>query len=331
MAAAQTTCGRIRTSLILIAQNQGSETFFRKRFDCQPKKNYSKRTQANVRWCTKRNGAAASGASDMLTERQQEIVAIAVSEGGVGVDELALRFAVTPQTIRRDLNALCDRGLLARNHGGARPLNSVSNVGYDDRHASYADEKRRIGLTAASLISPNTSLILNIGTTTEQVARAIYDHRDLIVITNNINVVNILSGSPAKELILAGGVVRQSDGGVVGEATVEFIRQFRVDLAVIGASAVEEDGAVLDFDYREVSVARAIIENARKTMLVFDHSKFERRATVRICEIDQVDLVVTDREPSARFRSRCERDGVDIVVAGDSGLEEVTVKERAHG
>ncbi|MEO1329921.1 MAG: DeoR/GlpR family DNA-binding transcription regulator [Pseudomonadota bacterium] len=254
----------------------------------------------------------------MLTERQREIIAIAVAETGVGVDDLAARFEVTPQTIRRDLNALCDRGLLARTHGGARPINSVSNVEYEDRHTAYADEKRRIGMAAASLISPRTSLIINIGTTTEQVARAIYDHHDLVVITNNINVVNILSGSPAKELILAGGVVRQTDGGVVGEAAVEFIRQFRADLAVIGASAVEEDGAVLDFDYREVSVARAIIENARRVMLVFDHSKFERRATVRICEIDQIDLIVTDREPSARFRARCERDGVEIVVADET-------------
>lgn len=267
----------------------------------------------------------------MLTERQQEIVAIATAEGAVGVEELAQRFDVTPQTIRRDLNAVCDRGLLARTHGGARPINSVSNVGYEARHASFAEEKRRIGLAAAQMVSPNMSLMINIGTTTEQVARAIYDHRDLIVITNNINVVNILSRSPGKELILAGGVVRQTDGGIVGEATKEFIRQFRVDLAVIGASAVEEDGAVLDFDYREVSVARAIIENARKVMLVFDHSKFERRATVRICEIGQIDIVVTDREPSERFRAKCEQEGVEIVVAEDALPVSSAAKERAYG
>ena len=252
----------------------------------------------------------------MQNQRVQEIVAIAVAEGQVGVEDLAARFNVTPQTIRRDLNSLCDRGVLARMHGGARPANTVSNLEYSERYTQCADEKRLIGLAAASRINNNSSLIINIGTTTEQVARALYEHRDLVVITNNINVVNILSGSPAKELILAGGVVRQSDGGVVGEAAVDFIRQFRVDIAVIGASAVDEDGTVLDFDYREVSVTRAIIESARKVMLVFDHSKFERRATVRICEIEQVDLVVTDVEPSERFRARCARDGVEVVVAG---------------
>lgn len=244
-------------------------------------------------------------------------MSLAMAEGAVGVDDLAERFSVTPQTIRRDLNSLCDRGLLARNHGGARPINSVSNAGYADRASSFAEEKRLIGQAAAELITPGTSIVLNIGTTTEQVARAIYDHRDLIVITNNVNVINILSGSPGKELLLAGGVVRQSDGGVVGDAAVEFIKQFRVDMAVIGASAVEEDGAVLDFDYREVSVARAIIENARKVMLVFDHSKFERRATVRICDIDRVDIIVTDQEPSDRFRARAEAAGVEIIVASE--------------
>ena len=236
----------------------------------------------------------------------------------MAVDDLAGRFAVTPQTIRRDLNELCDRGLLTRQHGGARPTNSVSNDGYEHRRDQFAEEKQRIGVAAAAMIPNNSSLILNIGTTTEQVARAIYGHRDLVVITNNINVVNILSGSPAKELILAGGVVRQSDGGVVGEAAMEFIRQFRVDLAVIGASAVDEDGSVLDFDYREVSVARAIIKSARRTMLVVDHTKFERRATVRICDMGQIDVVVIDRAPSRRFQSVCARENAEIVIAAPS-------------
>lgn len=254
----------------------------------------------------------------MLTDRQNEIVKVATTEGRVGVDELAARFDVTPQTIRRDLNELCDRGLLARHHGGARPANSVSNLGYEHRRESLADEKRRIGLAAGAMIPNNSSLILNIGTTTEQVARAIYDHRDLVVITNNINVVNILSGSPSKELILAGGIVRQSDGGVVGEAAMEFIRKFRVDVAVIGASALEEDGTVLDFDYREVSVAHAILQSARRRMLVVDHSKFERRATVRICDMSEIDVVVLDAEPSDRFRAVCEANDTEIVVAAES-------------
>ncbi len=201
------------------------------------------------------------------------------------------------------------------------PANSVSNVAYEDRRGLAAEEKRRIGVAAAALIPENSSVIINIGTTTEQVARALYDRRDLMVVTNNINVVNILSGSPRKELILAGGTVRQSDGGIVGEVAVGFIRQFKVDCAVIGASALDEDGAILDFDLREVSVARAIIENARRTILVCDHMKFERTAPMRICPLVAIDQFVTDREPPPRFLAACAAAGTEIIIARERMAE----------
>ncbi len=253
-----------------------------------------------------------------MSSRQREILAAAGRQGRVSVDGLADVFAVTPQTIRRDLNELCQRGLLSRIHGGAVPANSVSNVAYEARRNLMSPEKTRIGTAAAALIPDNSSLIINIGTTTEQVARALYQHRDLVVITNNINVVNILSGSPRKELILAGGVVRQSDGGIVGEAAVEFIRQFRVDCAVIGASALDDDGTVLDYDYREVLVARAIIESARRTILVSDRQKFGRSAPVRICGLSRIDMFVTDREPPGEFLAACRAHDVEVVVADES-------------
>lgn len=250
-----------------------------------------------------------------FTARQNDILAAARSLGHVEVEALAASFEVTPQTIRRDLSALCQRGLLARVHGGAVPANSISNFGYEERRHLAAEGKRRIGIAAAALIPENCSVFINLGTTTEQVARALYDHRDIVVVTNNINVINILSGSPNKELILAGGIVRQADGGVVGEAAVEFIRQFKVDYAVIGASALDDDGAILDFDYREVTVARAIIEIARKTLLVADHAKFERSAPFRICDVARIGVFVTDREPPERFRVTCRPHDVEIVVA----------------
>lgn len=252
-----------------------------------------------------------------MSGRQRDILAAARRQGRVSVDGLASAFAVTPQTIRRDLNDLCQRGLLARIHGGAVPANSISNVAYEERRNLMASEKARIGAAAAALIPDNSSLIVNIGTTTEQVARALYHHRDLVVITNNINVVNILSGSPRKELILTGGVVRQSDGGIVGEAAVEFIRQFRVDCAVIGASALDEDGTVLDYDYREVLVARAIIESARRTILVADHQKFERSAPVRICDLAPIDIFVTDIAPPTPFLEACAAQAVEVIIADE--------------
>ncbi|MEO1613778.1 MAG: DeoR/GlpR family DNA-binding transcription regulator, partial [Pseudomonadota bacterium] len=178
-----------------------------------------------------------------------------------------------------------------------------------------ATGKEAIAEAAAELIPDNCSLMLNIGTTTEQVARALFGRSGLVVISNNVNVINTLMGSRAKELILAGGAVRPSDGAIVGEAAVEFISRFKADFAIVGASALDDDGAVLDYDAREVSVARAILKNARTRILVADATKFERTAPVRICDVADVDYFVTDAAPPDEFQ-RCAASGdAQIIIA----------------
>ncbi len=252
---------------------------------------------------------------DPLTPRQTDILAEARAGGRVVVEALADRFAVTPQTIRKDLNELCERRLLQRVHGGAVLRSGVENLGYAARRLVAAEEKRRIGAAAAGLIPENCSLFITIGTTTEQVAQALGDHQGLLVITNNLNVANILRPSPQIEVIIAGGVLRRSDGGIVGEATVDFIGQFKMDYAVIGASAIDADGALLDYDYREVRVARAIIDNARRVLLVADSLKLQRTAPVRIGHMAQIDVFVTDALPSEKLTRLCATAGVDLVLA----------------
>ena len=250
-----------------------------------------------------------------LTPRQAEIMAVARQNGRVDVDELALHFTVTPQTIRKDLNELCDRKLLSRQHGGASYPSGVSNYAYEARRVLAAEEKRLIGLKAASLIPDHASVILNIGTTTEQVAIALRKHTGLMVVTNNINAANILREVASAEVVIAGGLVRHADGGVVGEAAVDFIRQFRVDFAVIGASAIDIDGTLLDFDFREVKVAQAIIETARETILVADAMKHSRRAPVRIGHLAQIDVFVTDQQPPPEIVEICSENEVRIELA----------------
>jgi DeoR family glycerol-3-phosphate regulon repressor len=254
----------------------------------------------------------------VLTPRQTDIIAIAKLEGRVSVEALADRFNVTPQTIRKDLNDLCERGVLQRYHGGAVLASGIANFGYEARRGLATEEKRRIGARAASLIPDNASILINIGTTTEQVAVALRSKQGLLAITNNINVVNILQGYDQIEVIVAGGVVRHSDGGVVGEAAVDFIRQFKVDYAVIGTSAIDADGTLLDFDYREVKVAHAIMNCARKSILVADSMKYERTAPVRIGHISQLDYFVTNAPPPARLLGICRDHDVEIEIAGDS-------------
>ena len=254
----------------------------------------------------------------MLIDRQHAILDLAREVGRVLVDDLAVRFEVSPQTIRKDLNELCDRRLLARVHGGAVLASTVKNVGYEARRQIAATEKRAIGEAAASLIPNDASLFINIGTTTEAVAQALLQHSGLMVITNNINVANLMRAYSGIDVVIAGGQVRHADGGIIGEAAVDFIRQFKVDFAIVGTSAIDEDGALYDYDFREVKVAQAIIANARRVILVADETKFERTAPVRIGSVTQVDVFVTDRCPRDSVRQLCAGAEVELIETASS-------------
>lgn len=252
---------------------------------------------------------------DILSERQNKILELARNNGRVEVDELSSRFKVSPQTIRKDLNELCDKQLLQRVHGGAVVGSGIENVSYEARHMLAPAAKKAIGISAAELIPDNSSLLLNIGTTTEQVAHALSHHRGLLVITNNINAVDIMKHFPNIELIIAGGQVRRSDGGIIGVAAVDFINQFKVDYAVIGVSAIDEDGSLLDYDFREVRVAQAIIKNARHVILVADSMKFERNAPIRIGHISQISTLVTDKGLPGKLNDICKLNNIGIITA----------------
>lgn len=249
----------------------------------------------------------------LLLPRHTEIIEIAKAKGRVSVEELATQFNVTPQTIRKDLNEICDRRLLIRIHGGAVYPAGTVNTEYDKRRLIAAEEKKAIGQAAAELIPNNASLFINIGTTTEAVSDALLQHENLMVITNNLNVASRMCRYPHLEVIVSGGVVRGSDAGIVGEAAVDFIRQFKVDFAIIGTSAIDPDGALLDFDFREVKAAQAIIGNARHVILVADATKYDRNAPVRIAHLSQIDTFVTDNCPRKTIKQLCLENEVNLI------------------
>jgi DeoR family transcriptional regulator, glycerol-3-phosphate regulon repressor len=230
-----------------------------------------------------------------LNQRQHDLLAWVQREGYASVEALASHFTVTHQTIRRDINQLADLKLIRRYHGGAGLPSSVENVAYAARRVLFHEEKRRIAQLVARHVPERASLFVNIGTTTEEIAKALATHRGLRVITNNLNVAAAMCANPEAEVIIAGGVVRARDRGVTGEATIDFIRQFKVDFGIIGISGIEEDGTLRDFDYREVRVAEAIIAQSRQVYLAADHSKFRRPALVRLGHVSQIDALFTDQ------------------------------------
>jgi DeoR family transcriptional regulator, glycerol-3-phosphate regulon repressor len=257
-----------------------------------------------------------------LSSRHQDILEMARQKGFLSTEELTKALNVTSQTIRRDINELCDRGMLKRYHGGAGLASSIQNVDYSARQVLNHVEKIGIAEMVSRQIPDNASLFINIGTTTEAVAKALSGHKNLRVITNNLNVAALLCSNPDFEVIVAGGVVR-SDRGVIGESTIDFIRQFKVDYGIIGTSGIDEDGTLLDFDYREVRVAQAIIENARQVFLATDHTKFSRNAMVRLCHITEIDALFTDRPPPERILASLNEAKIRLYVAGSAADSEL--------
>lgn len=231
------------------------------------------------------------------------------------MEELAVQLDVTPQTVRRDVKLMESARLLARYHGGVGLPSSVKNIDYSQRQVLNSDAKRRIASAVAAQVPNGCSLLINIGTTTEEVARALAYHKGLHVVTNNLNVAGILADHGDCEVIVAGGVLRGRDRGIVGEATIDFIRQFKVDIGIIGISSIDEDGSLRDFDAREVKVAQAIIEQSREVWLVADEDKFGRKALVRMADLAQIDVLFTDAPPPAAFKRVLQQAKVRLVVA----------------
>jgi DeoR family transcriptional regulator, glycerol-3-phosphate regulon repressor len=251
-----------------------------------------------------------------LAARHAAILESVREVGEVDVAALAAAHGVTPQTIRKDLNRLAERSLLARVHGGAAIGSGIANMLYDERRRLAADAKARIGAAAAQLIPEGASLFINIGTTTEAAARHLAHHHKLMVVTNNLNVVDQLAGRPGLVVIAVGGEVRASDRAVVGALAHQFLHNFRVDYALIGASGLSLEGDLLDFDPDEVQVSRSIIRNAREVILVADAGKIGRAAPLRIAGIEALRHLVTDRIEQPDLRARILAAGVNLVETG---------------
>ncbi len=248
--------------------------------------------------------------------RHEQILEQVNRQGFVTIEELVQAFGVTPQTVRRDLNILHEQNLLRRYHGGAGAIgSSTANTAYQQRQVLQAEEKQRIARAVADHVPDNASLFINIGTTNDTIAHALLARRGLKVITNNLHVANTLGPREDFEVIIAGGQVRPGDGGIIGEATLDLVRQFKVDFALIGISGIDEDGTLLDFDYHEVRVSQAMCANARRVYLAADHTKFGRKAMIRMGTLADVHTLFTDAPPPAAISALMERERKRLVVA----------------
>lgn len=246
--------------------------------------------------------------------RGKAIIEIVSTDGFMTIDALAGRFGVTPQTIRRDVNNLCDRGLLRRRHGGVTLPAQGENLAYHARQVLNLDAKQRIARQIARDIPHAASLFFGIGTTPEQCALALLDHAGLKVMTNNLNVATIFCRNPSCEITVAGGRIRNLDRDVVASEAHDFFARYSVDIGIFGAGGVAADGTLLDFSPDEVAMRISLMRHCRQRFLVLDHSKFGRDATVRGGHISEASAIYTDQPVPTGIAQQLRDAGVRLVI-----------------
>ncbi|WP_171124702.1 MULTISPECIES: DeoR/GlpR family DNA-binding transcription regulator [unclassified Ruegeria] len=247
--------------------------------------------------------------------RKSEILHIAQIEGTIRVEDLARRFGVAEQTIRRDLAQLSDTGQLERVHGGAVVSSGAGNLDYVQRRNRNTEGKARIGRECAGSIPNGATVFINIGTTTEAVAHELLAHKDLLVVTNSLNTANILAVNPDIEIVVAGGSLRRTDGGLLGNLTTQVVDLFKFDHSIISCAGIDADLDLLDFDFQEVRATKSIIRQSKSTFVVADSSKMLRSAPGRIGNLADTDILFTDAPLPDGMMQKARELGTSINVA----------------
>lgn len=252
----------------------------------------------------------------MLSGRQRDILTLVEAEGAQYIEALAARYGLTTQTIRRDINALCDLGFARRFHGGVDAPVEARNISINARAALNSAAKQRIARRVASAIPPGSTVFMGIGSTVQFVAQALRDHESLRVVTNNIDVALMLCDAPQVEVHMTGGLLRHNDRDVVGTDTLHFFEKFYASYAIIGAGALDPAKGVLDFSYSEAQTTSTLIANSRTQFLVADVSKWKRNASVRVVPFSKIDCLFTDTITDPAAAKALADAGTEVLLCG---------------
>lgn len=249
-------------------------------------------------------------------ERHAQIAQLIETQGRATVEELSARFGVSEATIRRDLEKLDAQGAVRRAHGGAvAVLRATPEPPVLRRADEHAAEKRQIGAAAAQLVADGDTIILGSGTTTPEVARHLGGKRNLKVITNALNIALLLANQPEITLIVTGGLVRSSEQSMIGHLTERALSELRADKLIMGIRALSLAAGLSNEYGLETSVDRAMLRCAPQIIVVADHSKFERVASVVLAPINTIHTLVTSSLAPMAALDELRRLGVQVVVA----------------
>jgi DeoR family glycerol-3-phosphate regulon repressor len=247
--------------------------------------------------------------------RQAAILKAVRGQGSASVTDLARTLAVSDETIRRDLAALVDDGMLVRFHGGVALPTLPQEPSFGQRMATNEEAKRAIARRAAQEVANGDSVMLDTGSTTAYVGRALADHRDLLVVTNCVALARTLATRNGNRVYMAGGELRADDGAALGPSATAFIAQFRVRLAILSVGAINDAFELMDYDLAEAEFSRVVMERAERVIVVADASKFGRQGLVRVAGLDAIDLLITDAPPPPNVAAHLAANEVAVAVA----------------
>lgn len=249
--------------------------------------------------------------------RQSSILEAVARTGTCSVTQLAHSLGVSDETIRRDIKALAATGRVIKIHGGVTLPDMLRESAFEQRLRENPDAKRAIARRAAREINNGESLMLDTGSTTAYIAHALRDHRDLMVVTNSIDIARALATRNGNRVFMAGGELRVDDGAAFGPSAASFIEQFRVRTAFLSIGAIDERDGPMNYDLAEAAFSRVVVERADRTILAADHSKFGRRANVKVVPWSAVDILITDQPPAEPFARQLADADVEVMVAED--------------
>lgn len=254
-----------------------------------------------------------SGVQVKPKDRQSRILEIVGRDGAASVEALADTFDVSVETIRRDLSDLASTGALHKVRGGARRLKLMTEGSFEERRFEQAGAKAAIARTLAGILEAGDTIFLDTGTTTLACAEVLAHHDRLTVITNSFYVAQRLGAEGGRhEVYVLGGAWHPGNAETVGPLAIAQIGHFQADHAVLGVAALDAEGGAMDADFDEAQVARAMIDHARHVIVLAHGEKFGRRAAFRVCRLDEIDMLVSDREPDGPLAEALAQAAIEV-------------------
>ena len=254
----------------------------------------------------------------MIAEERKALLMNRLREDGyVQVADLAAELNLTPVTIRRDLILLEEEGLCIRKRGGAvRSTQGVTaEIPYDVKKNRNIAEKNRIASAAISLVENGDTILLDAGSTIYSLACLLHTRERLTVVTHDLNIAVKLASNPRINLICTGGIARANVFTLQGSQVVDFIRNLKVDKSFIGADAIHSDGTISNVNIEEVPIKQAMIESANQVILLTDSSKFGITGFAKVCNITDIDYLITDSNAPEEFRNCCKEKKINTIFA----------------